>query len=123
MTLTALQPPVTAAATHGFADRLAADRRSALDFRGDLRTAAQQLVASTLVMPMLAQMQDDPFRSDLFHGGSAEDMFNSQLNIELADRIVAKANFPIVDQIYQSTIRNAQQNTACDELPGVNTHA
>lgn len=65
--------------------------------------AAQSLVATTLIQPILSQIRDDPFRSALFHGGTAEDAFGAQLDTILADRITQASNFPIVDSIYNRT--------------------
>jgi len=70
-----------------------------------VRDAAKELVAFGLIMPMLQQMQDDPFRSELFHGGQGEKMFNAQLNQHLAKRIVGRMNMPLVDAVYQQINR------------------
>ena len=68
--------------------------------KGDeARKAAEQFVASALVLPLLSQMRSDPFRSDLFHAGFAEDAFQSQLDTVLADRITRRADFPLVDSV------------------------
>lgn len=64
-----------------------------------LRQAAQQLVATTLIQPMLAQARQDPFKSELFHGGQGEEMFAAQLDTLLADRIAQRTDFPIVKAI------------------------
>jgi len=143
MTLAAIQPaptaetirlrtdPVRSRDAQRFADHLSqagAQPRVAPSRDQAVRTAAEQLVASTLVLPLLAQMQDDPFRTDLFHGGSAEDMFAAQLNTHLADRIVAKANLPIVEQIYQSALGRSglaltnPTSSRTDLAPALNTH-
>ena len=65
--------------------------------------AAQSLVATTLIQPILSQIREDPFRSELFHGGTAEDSFGAQLDTILADRITRASNFPIVESIYNRT--------------------
>jgi Rod binding domain-containing protein len=69
-----------------------------------LRTTAEQLVATTFIMPMLAKMREDPFKNDLFHGGQTEEIFGQRLDTVLAERIVSKANFPIVDAVYRSVV-------------------
>jgi len=63
------------------------------------RTAAEQFVATAFVVPMLAQMRNDPFRSDLFHGGFAEDAFQGQLDTIMADRVTQRADLSLVDSI------------------------
>lgn len=76
----------------------------------DIRHAAQQLVSSALILPMLSQIRDSALKSDLFDGGFMESAFGAQLDTELADRMVAKSNFPIVDAIYRKMI--GQQDTS-----------
>lgn len=73
--------------------------------RDKVREAAQQFVASAFILPMLEQMRDDPLRSDLMHGGFAEDAWQSQLNTILADRITQHSNTPLVDAIEQQIMK------------------
>jgi creatinine amidohydrolase/Fe(II)-dependent formamide hydrolase-like protein len=77
--------------------------------KAEIRDAAQKLVSSALILPMLAQVRESSLKSDLFHGGFSEDAFGAQLDTELADRMVAKSNFPIVDAIYRKM--TGQMNT------------
>ncbi|MCC6580835.1 MAG: hypothetical protein IT440_10370 [Phycisphaeraceae bacterium] len=77
----------------GFAAQLAASRTD------ETRQAAEQLVASTLVMPILSQMRQDPFRTEMFHGGFGEDAFNQQLDTVLSDRIVKGSHFSVVEAV------------------------
>ncbi len=79
-----------------------------------LRTAAEQLVATTFIQPMLAKMREDPFKTDLFHGGQAEEVFGQQMDTIYAERIVAKADFAIVDAVYKSIADSATRNAAVD---------
>lgn len=67
----------------------------------DLREAAEQFVSTALINPLLAEAQDDPFKSDLFHGGFAEDAFMQQFNQIIADRMSQRMGLPIVDAIYR----------------------
>jgi hypothetical protein len=71
-----------------------------------LREAVTRFVATTLIAPLLKQFAAEPFKSDLFHGGFAEDAFRQQLDTVLADRIAASPKLPIVDHLYQSFSRN-----------------
>ena len=65
-----------------------------------LRTAAEQLVSHALLMPMMKMMRNDPFQTDLFHGGMAEDMFAAQLDQHMADAMAGRVGSPIVDAVY-----------------------
>jgi hypothetical protein len=80
--------------------------------RAQVREASQQLVASTLLLPLLKQMREDPLRVDLFHGGSTEDIFAAQLDTELADRMVQGMNLPIVDAVYERIMRQVEARAA-----------
>ncbi len=71
--------------------------------------AAQSLIAITLVQPMLAQARQDPFRTDLFHGGFAEDAFGAKLDAIIAERITQKTNLPIVASVYSRIMNQGQQ--------------
>ena len=59
----------------------------------------EKLVSSTFLVPMLDRMQDDPFRSDMFHGGFAENVFQSHLNTQLADGIAHAMDLSFTRQI------------------------
>lgn len=78
--------------------------------KDEVRHAAEQLVSSALILPMLQQIRETSLKSDLFHGGFSEDAFGAQLDTELADRMVAKSNFAIVDAIYRKM--TGQNNVA-----------
>lgn len=102
-----------AGAAAGFAEKLsgamtAPRRRGPQGPWGQARQAAEQLVATTLVQPLLQQMRNDPLRSDLMHGGLTEDAFGAQLDTELADRIVRRAHWPIVERIVDTVTRRLQ---------------
>lgn len=81
--------------------RLVSQAATAQDVDQQMREVAEQFVSGAFLQPLLKQMQDDPFRSDLMHGGFAEDSFQSQLNTIIADRIAAKPDFPIVDALHK----------------------
>lgn len=84
-----------------------------------VRETAQQLVASTFIMPLLQQMREDPFKSEMFHGGFTEDAFGQQLDTILADRIAQRTGGSIVDAVYRS-INKQMHSTAASR--GVNLH-
>ena len=67
----------------------------------DLREAAEQLVATTFITPLLKELRDDPLGTDFLDGGFTEDAFRQQLDVILADQITKKSNLAVVDQVYQ----------------------
>jgi len=79
----------------------AAPDRTAVDPATKARQSAQQFVATALIQPILDQMQNDPFQTAKFHGGTGEKLFAQQLHTALADRIAGSARLPIVDAVYR----------------------
>lgn len=73
--------------------------------------AAQQLVSIALVQPVLAQMRRDPFRTEMFHGGFAEDAFGARLDSILAERITQRSNLPLVDAIERTLGRHSLERS------------
>jgi len=71
----------------------------------EARQAASDLVATSFIKPMLAQMRDSPFKSDLFHGGSGEDRFAEHLDTELAQRIAGRMSLSLTDAITRGITR------------------
>jgi len=88
-----------------------------------LRKTAEQLVATTFIMPMLAKMREDPFKSDLFHGGQTEKIFGQRLDTIFSERIVSKADFSIVDAVYRSVAQRAGASPRLDGAKEVDAHA
>lgn len=87
----------------------------------DVREAAEQLVATTFIQPILAAAREDPFKVDRFHGGQGEDMFGSQLDTILADRIVSKSNMPLVDVIAERFSQNKANAAYAQNAPATTT--
>lgn len=83
------------------------------------RHAANQLVASAFLKPLLAQVHKSPFQSELFHGGAGESMFQEHLDTIIADRIAQRTNFSLADEIYR---RVARLPRAAAESSALNTH-
>lgn len=79
-------------------DDTATDREQ-LSREAQADKAASEFVAGALVRPLLSQARNDPFKSKLFHGGQAEEMFGQQLDGVLADRITQSARFPITEAV------------------------
>lgn len=81
-----------------FTSALAAAGRA--DSDEQLRTAAEQLVSHALLTPMMKMMRDDPFKTELFHGGQAEDMFAAQLDQQLAEDMASQMSLDVVEAVY-----------------------
>ncbi len=83
-----------------------------------LRDVSAQMVSSALLLPLLNRMQEDPFRSDLLHGGMAEDSFRSMLNTRLADSMARTSGFTLTDHMSQPLTRwlSAQPETTVQRV-------
>lgn len=91
-----------------FAQAMRAAKAAAAGGRpGELRDAAEKLVATAFIMPLLEQMRASAKASDLFHGGTGEDLFGHQLDTQLADRIIGSSRMPLIDAIEQQFVRAA----------------
>lgn len=64
-----------------------------------IRDQAKKLVSSAFLMPLLKMAREDPFKSELFHGGAGEEQFGQMFDERIADSIVNGMNFPLVDEI------------------------
>lgn len=91
------------------------------DRQTQARTAAQQLVAGTFVLPILSKIREEAGKDKLFSGGQAEQAFGQQLDTILADRIVARANFPVVESVYRKILGQLPGNAKA-QSKGVDTH-
>ena len=96
------------------------------ELQDKVRKAAEQLVASAFVLPMLQQMRNDPFKSDLMHGGSGEDLFGQMWDTRVADDMVKRQGFDLVDKIYGQIMNAVDGRSISAEAGaerGVDTHA
>ncbi len=73
------------------------------------REAVEQLVAAAFVSPLLGELRDQPFDSDLFGSGFEHDAFRQQMDTIIADRMVKSSRWPIVDTITRSIGKAAYQ--------------
>ena len=106
MAANALPNPATGALPGADFARLLDDER--LEQReAEAREAAQDMVAVTLLMPLLKQVRNDPFRSDLFHGGQGEEAFGAQLDQQIAQSMSRSMKFPLTDAITRHLTRGA----------------
>lgn len=71
-----------------------------------LREAAEKLVSTTFIMPLFAQLRDDPLATNLMHGGRSEKIFQQQLDQILSDRVAGATRFDLVDAVYNQLNRS-----------------
>jgi len=68
--------------------------------------AAEGLVSTTFIEPILKQMRESNTAPPPFGPGQGEKQFSSLLDTKLADGIVHAANFPLVKRIAEEMLRN-----------------
>jgi len=78
-----------AAAIGGGEDRASADPRE----------AAEELVAISLVQPVLASLRDSDMAAEPFKASESEKRFGALYDAEIARRLVKSGRFPIVDAL------------------------
>lgn len=83
--------------------------------RAELVRQARIWVSQTFFGPLLKQMHNSPFRSELFSGGRGGQMFASLLEQHLSERMSRGAARPLVESIVKHIERsnmNPRQHVA-----------
>mgnify|MGYP003630149151 CR=1 FL=1 len=75
----------------------------------EARVAAEGLVSSTFIEPILKQIRESNTAPPPFGPSSAEKQFASLLDTNIADEIVHAANFPLVERIANQLMKNMPQ--------------
>lgn len=66
-----------------------------------LRGAVQEVVGTTFLGEMLKIARSSPLKSKLFHGGRGEEIFQAQLDTELARRAGGAMHNGLADAMFQ----------------------
>jgi len=70
------------------------------------QTAAEGLVSTTFVEPILKQLRESNNTPPPFGPGKAEKQFSAMLDTKLSDEIVHASNFPLVKRIAAQLLEN-----------------
>jgi Rod binding domain-containing protein len=70
------------------------------------RAAAEGLVSTTFIEPILKQLRESNNTPPPFGPSSAEKQFSTMLDTKLSDEIVRAANFPLVTRIAAQLMEN-----------------
>lgn len=65
----------------------------------EIRSAAEQLVSATFIMPVLTQVRESSMAAPPFAPTPGEKQFGSMLDQRLADEIVRSSRLPIVERL------------------------
>jgi Rod binding domain-containing protein len=83
----------------------------------EAREAAEKFVSIAFIEPVLASLRESALAEGPFAPSDAERRFSPMLHQHLADRIVASANFPLVDRVVaQLTSRGGNGASAAREV-------
>jgi len=88
----------------------------------DPREGAEELVAMTLVQPILAQLRDSSMAAEPFKPTEAEQRFGALHDAEVARRIVSSSGFPLVEALARqmrerSALKEALEHDPRNPLP------
>lgn len=79
--------------------------------REKAREAAQQLVATALVQPMLKQLRETNNAAEPFKPNAAEKSFGRLMDTELSQRIVSSRGWALVDRVADSLLAKGGQSS------------
>lgn len=98
--------PLSAANTAGLTRGTKPSDPDGIQARAQARTAAEGLVSTTFIEPILKQVRESNDTPPPFGPSRAEKQFSALLDTKLADEIVHAANFPLIERITQQLLRN-----------------
>lgn len=84
-----------------------------------LKEVTSQFLSAALYLPLMKQMRENPFKTELFHGGMGEDMFNKQMDQQMADRLASSSSGQLGESIYKrfAEIVSLHQNDTANTKP------
>lgn len=77
-----------------------------------LRERVGEFVGNVFYGTLMKQMRSSTLKGKYFHGGRGEEVFNGQLNMELAKRMGQNVADPVAKQMYESIKRFAEKQNA-----------
>ena len=77
-----------------------------------MEKAANDFLSISLFQPLLKQMREDPFKTDMFHGGMAEDMFTERMDQVIASDLAKSSSGLFGKQIFEDFAKLALTNNA-----------
>jgi len=99
-----------------FDSALSVLRRDAGEGASGAREAAEEMVAISLVQPILSSLRESSDAAPPFAPGDAERRFGPLFDAEIARRITRASNFPLVDRLARQLLTQAQGGP--DSPPG-----
>lgn len=85
--------------------------------RADMRRNVGEFVGNIFYGTLIRQMHASSLKTKYLHGGRAEDAFQGQLGIELAQRLGRSLNNPIADRLFNAIERRLGRAAPRDTEP------
>lgn len=77
----------------------------------EARESADQLIASAFILPVLEEVRNSPFKTEMFSGGRGEEVFGQQLDVIFAERITQSAGFGLSDALVRQFGQASSEST------------
>ena len=90
-----------------FSDALAKARGAERTPQSAAREAAEQLVAASLILPVLKGLRESNEAAAPFAPGPGEKAFRGMMDDMLAQKLVKKSNWALVDKVAERVMRRA----------------
>ncbi len=85
--------------------------------RADMRRNVGEFVGNIFYGTLIRQMHASSLKTKYLHGGRAEDAFQGQLGIEIAQRLGRSLNNPIADRLFHAIERRLGRAAPRDGEP------
>lgn len=108
-------PPVPQSFSHLIGRIMDAAKQTPEKHDAEVRQHVEELVASTLVAPILKNLNEDPLESGLFKQTHGEKALRPMLEMEIAKKIVHHMRSGLVDQVAR---RLLSANRTAEPMPG-----
>lgn len=96
-------------------DSILKSRREETSAEERARSAAENFVAQSLVLPVLKSLREQNQAAPPFAPGDYEKNIGSLFDMHLADEIVGASNFPIVDAVARNLLSTSGADVASDQ--------
>ena len=83
-----------------------------------IREHVGEFVGTVFYGTLMRQMEDSSIKGKYGHGGRGEEIFQGQLNMELAKRMGRSPNDPIANCMYESIMRHLGKGEQLDTAAG-----
>ncbi len=110
--LSGLQPSINQTSLLRENTKAPAELNQAGSNSAELKQAFQKFVAGTFYKQMFKAMREGQNKPAYFHGGQAEDMFQSQLDQQISEDLATRDGSGLADTLFSSFSRQLNEKSA-----------